>query len=73
MAPILKSAQKGGGGPTYKALTSWLLINGSPEQNDATHGGSWGRGGGVHGNPSGPMDEQVYKRQVLCRNATWQL
>ena len=49
MAAILKSAQKGGGGPIYKALTSRLLIT---EQNDTTHGGSWG----VHGDPSGPMD-----------------
>ena len=54
MAAILKSAQKGGGGPTYKALTSRLLISGATEQNDTTHGGSWG--GGVHGDPSGPMD-----------------
>ena len=30
MAAILKSAQKGGGGPTYKALTSRLLISGVP-------------------------------------------
>ena len=37
MAAILKSAQKDGGGPTYK---SRLLISGSPEQNDITHGGS---------------------------------
>ena len=43
MAAILKSAQKGEGGPTYKALTSRLLISG--------RGGSrklWvGGGGGV--------------------------
>ena len=30
MAAILKSAEKGGGGPTYKALTSRLLISGVP-------------------------------------------
>ena len=44
MAAILKSAQKGGGGPTYMAYISiidqWL-------------------GGGVHGDPSGPMDYRV--------------
>ena len=30
MVAILKSTQKGGGGPTYKALTSRLLISGVP-------------------------------------------
>ena len=53
MAAILKSAPKNGGGPTYKALTSRLLISGVPEQNDVTHGGSWG-GGGCTVTPLGP-------------------
>ena len=32
---------------------------GSPEQHDTTHGGSWGGGGGVHGDPSGPMGYHI--------------
>ena len=47
MAAILKSAPKGGGGPTYKALTSRLLISGVPLMEDPG-------GGGVHGDPLGP-------------------
>ena len=48
MAAILKSAQKGGGGPTYKAKTSRLLNKMIPLMEDP------GGGGGCTVTPLGP-------------------
>ena len=48
---------------------------GSPEQNETTHGGSWGWG--VHSNPSGPMDycpsSTIFETICSCFSHIWNI
>ena len=55
MAAIFKSAQKGGGSPTYKVLTSRLLISGGPlNKMIPLMEDPGGEGGGCTVTPLGP-------------------
>ena len=57
MVAILKSAQKGGGGPTYKAFNISIIDQWCPLDKMIPLMEDPGGGGGVHGDPSRPMDQ----------------